>query len=230
MEALAHPGMLSGWALMGQASRSDRQVFELSPSVDDGPVPVEVDVGGGEVAEAFVVAAVVVAFDEGANAGFEIARQAVVLEQDAVLQGLVPTLDLALGLRMVRCAADVSHPLVDEPIREVAGDVGRAVIAEQPWLVDDLDPVAARCLQGQLEGLRHIVRPHGRAQLPGDDVAGVVVEDGRQIEPAPADDLEVGESVCHSWFGAVVGSWKASAALMTTKAGLVIRSWAFRRR
>ena len=26
---------------------------------------------------------------------------------------------------MVRCAADVSHTLVDEPIGEVAGDVGR---------------------------------------------------------------------------------------------------------
>ena len=70
--------MLSGLALMGQASRSDSQVFDLSPSVDDGPVPAEVDVGGGEVAEAFVVAAVVVAFDEGANAGFEIARQVAV--------------------------------------------------------------------------------------------------------------------------------------------------------
>ena len=51
--------MLSGLALMGQASRSDSQVFDLSPSVDDGPVPAEVDVGGGEVAEAFVVATVV---------------------------------------------------------------------------------------------------------------------------------------------------------------------------
>jgi hypothetical protein len=85
---------------VGQASRSDRQVFDLSPSVDDGPVPAEVDVGGGEVAEAFVVAAMVVTFDEGANAGFELARQVVVLEQDAVLQGLVPTLDLALASRL----------------------------------------------------------------------------------------------------------------------------------
>jgi hypothetical protein len=38
--------MLSGLALMGQASRSDRQVFDLSPSVDDGPVPAKEDVGG----------------------------------------------------------------------------------------------------------------------------------------------------------------------------------------
>ena len=56
-------------------------------------------------------------------------------------------------------------------------------------------------------------------------MARVVVEDGRQIEPAPADHLEMGE--CQSWLGAVVLSLNASAALITTKAGLVIRSWAF---
>ena len=39
--------------------------------------------------------------------------------------------------------------------------------------------------------LGHIVRLHGGTQLPGDDVSGIVVENGRQIEPAPADDLEV---------------------------------------
>ena len=69
----------------------------------NGVVPAEVDVGGGEVGEAFVVAAVVVVLDEGADAGLEIARQIVVLQQDTVLQGLMPTLDLALGLGMVRC-------------------------------------------------------------------------------------------------------------------------------
>ena len=34
---------------------------------------------------------------------------------------------------------------------------------------------------------------HGGAQLPGDDVAGEVVEDSRQIKPAPADHLQIGE-------------------------------------
>jgi len=34
---------------------------------------------------------------------------------------------------------------------------------------------------------------HGREQLPGDDVAREVVEHRRQVGPAPADDLEVGE-------------------------------------
>jgi hypothetical protein len=37
------------------------------------------------------------------------------------------------------------------------------------------------------------VGAHGGAQLPDDDVAREVLEDGRQIEPTPADDLEVSE-------------------------------------
>ena len=50
----------------------------------------EVDVSGGQVAEALVVAVVVVVVDEGADGGLELAGKEVVLQQDAVLQGLVP--------------------------------------------------------------------------------------------------------------------------------------------
>ena len=102
-------------------------------------------------------------------------------------------LDFALGLRMMRRAADVIHALIGEPVRESTGDVGRAVVAEKPGLVSDRRVIASRCLQGQREGIGHVVGPHGRTELPGDDVARVVVQDRRQIEPAPADDLEVGE-------------------------------------
>lgn len=35
---------------------------------------------------------------------------------------------------------------------------------------------------------------HRRAEPPGDDVAAVVIEDSREVEPAPADDLQVDES------------------------------------
>ena len=83
-----------------------------------------------------MVTAVIVAFDESADAGLEIAGQTIVLPQDAVLQGLIPTLDLALSLGMVRCAADVIHALIGKPIREVAGDVGRAIVAEQARLAN----------------------------------------------------------------------------------------------
>ena len=54
-----------------------------------------------------MITVVVVALDEGADAGLKIARQIVVFQQDAVLEGLMPALDLALRLGMVRCAADV---------------------------------------------------------------------------------------------------------------------------
>jgi hypothetical protein len=41
----------------------------------------------------------IVVIDEPADAGFKIARQVVVLQQDAVLEGLMPAFDLALCLR-----------------------------------------------------------------------------------------------------------------------------------
>ena len=110
-------------------------IFSLA--VEDGLAAAEVDIGGGQVAEALVVAVVVVVVDEGGDGGLELAGQEVVLQQDAVLQGLVPALDLALGLRVVRGAADMGDALVREPVGEVAGDVGRAVVAEQPGPVDD---------------------------------------------------------------------------------------------
>ena len=44
-----------------------------------------------------MIALVVVVLDEGVDLGFEIARQEVVFEQDAVLEGLMPPLDFALA-------------------------------------------------------------------------------------------------------------------------------------
>ena len=53
----------------------------------------------------------IVVLDEGLDLPFEIAGQVVVLEQDAVLERLMPALDLALGLGMVGRAADMLHAL-----------------------------------------------------------------------------------------------------------------------
>ena len=47
--------------------------------------------------------------------------------------------------------------------------------------------------QRQLECIGDIVGTHRRAQLPGDDVTRVVIEDGGEVVPAPADHLEIGE-------------------------------------
>ena len=59
----------------------------------------------------------------------EIAGQVVVLEQDAVLQGLVPALDLALGLRVIRRSADVLHTVFFKPVGQIACNIRGAIIA-----------------------------------------------------------------------------------------------------
>jgi hypothetical protein len=129
---------------MAQAAVSDGQVLDLVPRLEDGLAAVEVDVGGSQVAEALVVATVVVVIDEGGDGGLELAGEEVVFQQDAVLQGLVPALDLALGLGVVRRSADVGDALALEPPGEVASDVGRAIVAEQPGSMEDLRGIAAR--------------------------------------------------------------------------------------
>ena len=66
--------MLSGLALMRQESFFECMFFDLPPSFDNGSVAAEVNVGRGQVAEAFVIAVVIVALDEDADAGLEVAR------------------------------------------------------------------------------------------------------------------------------------------------------------
>jgi len=100
---------------MAQAAVSDGEFLDPLPFREDGFAPSEVDIGGGQVAEALVVAAVVVVVDESGDGGLELAGQEVVFQQDAVLQGLVPALDLALGLGVVRGAANMGDALALEP-------------------------------------------------------------------------------------------------------------------
>jgi hypothetical protein len=57
----------------------------------------------------------------------------------------------------------------------------------------DADARQAGTAQGDRQCVRDIGRGHGRAQLPGQDVAREVVEHGRQIEPAPTDHPQVGK-------------------------------------
>ena len=70
-----------------------------------------------------MIAGMVVMRHEGGDLAFEIAGQVVMLEQDAVLERLMPALDLALGLRMIRGAADMLHLLAIQPLREILRDV-----------------------------------------------------------------------------------------------------------
>src|SRR5437588_5414127 len=115
--------MLCGLAAVKQASVLDGLSFDPFSFKQDGLASAEVDIGRGEVGDTLVVSQTIVVGDELADPGFKIAGQIVVLKQDAVLQGLMPSLDLALGLRMQRRPTNMIKALVLEPFGEIASDV-----------------------------------------------------------------------------------------------------------
>ena len=84
-----------------------------------------------------MIAAVVVVIDEPVDAAFKIARQVVVLQKDAVLECLMPAFDLALRLRMVGRAANMTDVLRIQPLRQVRREVTGTVVTEQAWLMND---------------------------------------------------------------------------------------------
>ena len=63
-----------------------------------------------------MLAGVVVVLDECADLSLQVARQGVVFQQNSVLQGTMPTLDLTLALGMMGCAAEVLHLLLTQPV------------------------------------------------------------------------------------------------------------------
>ncbi len=54
-----------------------------------------------------MIAVVVVVLDESPSVSFEVTVQVIVFQQDAILERLMPALDLALGLGMVGGATDI---------------------------------------------------------------------------------------------------------------------------
>ena len=105
---------------MLQATVCDCLALDPFAFEEDGLSASEVDVSRSEIAEALVIAGMVVVLDEGRDLAFEIAGQVVMLKQDAVLERLMPALDLALGLRMERRSADMLDVLLVQPLREIA--------------------------------------------------------------------------------------------------------------
>src|SRR5271156_120162 len=105
---------------MLQATVCDCLALDPFAFGEDGLSAPEVDVSRGKIVEALVIAGMVVMRHEGGDLTFEIAGQVVVLKQDAVLERLMPALDLALGLRVIRGAADMLHLLAIRPLREAS--------------------------------------------------------------------------------------------------------------
>ena len=75
-------------------------------------------------------------------------------------------------------------------VRERYADFGPT---QQAWFVLDPRHIASRGCERQVQRVGDVFDLHGGAQLPGDDVSREVVQNGRQIKPAPADNLEIGK-------------------------------------
>ena len=91
---------------MLQAAILDGDSFDPFSFQQDGLGASEVDVSRGKIAQALVIAAIVVVVDESVDLGFQVARQIIVLKQDAVLERLMPALDLVFAGGRARRARD----------------------------------------------------------------------------------------------------------------------------
>ena len=118
--------MLCGDLAVMQAPGLDSLSFDPFSLFQDGLSPSEVDIGRGQIIDALVIAVGVVVIHEGFNAGLKISGEEVVFQQDAV----VPPFNLALGV--IRCAPDMAHALVLQPISQITGDVAGTVVRSQP--------------------------------------------------------------------------------------------------
>jgi hypothetical protein len=104
-------------------------------------------------------------------------------------EGLKAAITRILSATWQRCRVMAHFPGLDI-FRQFTRDVARAIIRQQPRLVQHRCAVATRGLEREVQRVGDILGSHVGAQLPGDDVAREVVEHGRQIDPAPANDLE----------------------------------------
>jgi hypothetical protein len=87
---------------MLQAAVGDGLAFDPFAFEEDALGLSKIDVSRREIVEALVISGVVVLLDESRDLPFEITGQIVMVQQDAVLERLMPALDLALRLRMIR--------------------------------------------------------------------------------------------------------------------------------
>jgi len=75
---------------MLQASILDCDALDPFSFAQDFCAASAIDVGRREIVQALVTAAMIVVIDEGADLRLQVARQIIVFEQDAVLEGLMP--------------------------------------------------------------------------------------------------------------------------------------------
>jgi len=74
-----------------------------------------------------MVSVAIVIINKCLDLNFQVHQEEMVVPQGAVFQGLMPSLDLALYLRMIWCTPDVSHFLVAMSFIQFARNIAGAV-------------------------------------------------------------------------------------------------------
>ncbi len=138
-----------------------------------------------------MTAPVAVVIDKGVDLLPEITGQVEVVQQEAVLDNLMPALDLSLSLRMVWRPLNMIDFLLFQPFSKLARDQAGPAVAEQPRLVADGRLGTARRLQSRVQRIGNITGCHRCAELPGDDGSAVIDYDRADVKPAPADHLQI---------------------------------------
>ena len=116
---------------MHQAAMLDGPALDAPALQQDGLPPAEIDIGWGQIVQAFVIASLVILLDKCLDLSLQRAGQVVVFQQDAVLHCLMPALDLALRPGMGGRAADMLDAMLRQPLGEGVRDEPRPVIREQ---------------------------------------------------------------------------------------------------
>jgi hypothetical protein len=106
-----------------QAPIFDGLSFDPLALFEDGWNYADVGIGGCHVVQALLVTLVVVVLDERRDPDLKVTGQEVAFQQDAVLEGLVPSLDLTLGLAMERRVGHVAHAVSHDIFGQFADDV-----------------------------------------------------------------------------------------------------------
>ena len=122
-----------------------------------------VDVSRRKVFQALMIALMVVVADKRIDLRFKIAGQEVVLQQDAILERLMLTLYLTLGLRMVRRTACVRHAFVRQLFGKVARDVTRPIVRQEAWTMHNIGLIKATGFKRKVERVLDIGCAHSRA-------------------------------------------------------------------
>jgi len=110
-----------------------------------------VDVIRGDVADALVIAAVVVVFNECPDCLLQLTRHLVGEEIDASLHGVVVPLNLAIGLRVKGRGQNVPYAYQPQVLTKLPREIPRAIVREQHYPILQGDVCHASCIHRLLD-------------------------------------------------------------------------------